>query len=512
MRICIILAFLLTGNFISKACNGDIYLENQQDVDNFGTNYGCDSIFGNLSISQAVVNLNGLGGIKYISGILSINSTNITSTAGFTQLERVDGGLYITYNANLLNITGWNNLQFVGGVLSVIGNYNCTAFTMNNITEIGYNVTEQQRQILIFNNTSLTQLDILNAVERFDGSIQISGNNNLTSVGGFSSLNFSRDINLSGENIQSLPALANLDSLITLTLQGPMLITGISELSGLQYLKVLTINHCQNLTNIDGISHFTTMNDIGINNCPSVSSVNLPNLVSVRSLSLSGLTALTTINNIGQLRKVIALAISGNENLHSITSFNSLLGVYQQFQLSGNPLLSDITGLNALEYLNDIIVDHNPLLNTCCFIAELQRIGRIQSLIYLENNGPECSDIIELLAEDCIDYDFDQRINSDNCNTRFNPDQSDTDGDQVGDVCDNCPNDPNPDQLDSDQDGIGDVCDTDNETPRNVKVQNGDIYVTDFQRGVILTSPDGDCYRVTVGTNGQLYTMPVTCP
>ena len=70
------------------------------------------------------------------------------------------------------------------------------------------------------------------------------------------------------------------------------------------------------------------------------------------------------------------------------------------------------------------------------------------------------------------DQDEDGIIDSDdNCPTVFNPDQTDTDDDDVGDACDdddgdgipfsedNCPDDPNSNQADVDSDAVGDTCD-----------------------------------------------------
>lgn len=48
---------------------GDIALETQQQIDNFQSNCQCDSVQGNLYIAAVdLANLNGLSGLKYVSG------------------------------------------------------------------------------------------------------------------------------------------------------------------------------------------------------------------------------------------------------------------------------------------------------------------------------------------------------------------------------------------------------------------------------------------------------------
>ena len=57
--------------------------------------------------------------------------------------------------------------------------------------------------------------------------------------------------------------------------------------------------------------------------------------------------------------------------------------------------------------------------------------------------------------------------------------------------------------------GIG----TGEENPNSrLQVANGEVYLSDIESGVILKSPNGQCWRLSVNNNGNFLSSPVECP
>lgn len=45
-----------------------------------------------------------------------------------------------------------------------------------------------------------------------------------------------------------------------------------------------------------------------------------------------------------------------------------------------------------------------------------------------------------------------------------------------------------------------------------VEVEQGDLFIYDDCYGVIITSPNGSCFRIKVGDDGTLFSEPIDCP
>jgi hypothetical protein len=137
------------------------------------------------------------------------------------------------------------------------------------------------------------------------------------------------------------------------------------------------------------------------------------------------------------------------------------------------------------------------------------------------NNGATWSDLT-IATANCTDDGLSTAV--DNCDDILNPDQLDDDNDGVGNPCDNCRYVANNDQADINNDGIGDACETQagvdtgfvgisttNPTAK-LQVADGDIFISNIYRGIILKSVDGKCFRYKPDSDGFLKGVRITCP
>lgn len=91
-------------------------------------------------------------------------------------------------------------------------------------------------------------------------------------------------------------------------------------------------------------------------------------------------------------------------------------------------------------------------------------------------------------------------------------DNDDNDMDNIANINDNCPNVYNPLQEDLDLDGIGNVCDNDQSPLQHLLEVDSNVFLNQLYSGVIVKSPDGNCWQISVDNNGTVHSLSVTCP
>jgi len=185
----IFLFVLFCGFSFAQPCPEHISFQIQSQIDNFSTDYpDCTEIEGDVRIGHfmsgtGMNDLSGLSQITTISGDLTIQNTSATNLTGLENLESVGGSISIRSNWDLQTIDALSNLESVGGQYLII-QHNLFLEDMKAFEYTDF----QLNYVSITYNNELTDLDGLQGIKSVNGDLAITDNSSLTSLAGLDSL------------------------------------------------------------------------------------------------------------------------------------------------------------------------------------------------------------------------------------------------------------------------------------------------------------------------------------
>ncbi len=379
---------ILTETFSQQCLPDGLTFSTQTEIDNFQVNYpGCTEIEGNVTISgDDITSLTGLSILTSIGGELKIfNNQTLTSLTGLDNLTYIDGCLHIgdipLGNPLLINLSGLNNLDTIGGDLTITFNHNLTNLTgLNNLLFIGGN-------LYVIINESLFDFTGVDNLSHIENEIEISLNNSLNSLNGLDSLSYVGSSFYIWDNpsLSSLSNLHNLEQVYFLDISYNESLVDLSGLNNLVSIEYgLIINNNDALVSLNGLENIITIGNLAIGDNSYGGNASL--------VSLSGLENLASISG--------DLLIGGNISLNNLDELSNLTNIEGSLYINKNYSLNNLNGISSInsESIEYLSITNNTTLTDCNVQSICNYLADPAGAVSIYNNMVGCNNPAEIAS------------------------------------------------------------------------------------------------------------------
>ena len=351
-----------------------------------------------LSIKTNTRHLFGYRSLETVYELRIRESSRLEDLQGLEQLENLTV-LTVDENESLTSLTGLNAQALEGAAVSLTQNPELRSLNaLQGVTML---------RSLMLDDTALTDLSDLSALEEATGWLTVSSNRWLTSLSGLESLQRATDLRLTGNPV--------LTGLIPLTVDAELLsikdnpqLSSLVGLEGVTGLSDITIEG-NGLTTLEPLGGWTTFDTLRVGEDHLTDLAVLQSLTEVNDLRLTGATP-TSLEDLAKLRRVESFVLVGGvreldalsqmtvaRNLHiqetELADLDGLDGLrnMRDVHIKGNAQLTDITALHDLKVIyGDLTIVGNPLLGDDAARALVEAIGadNIEGVIVITGNEP----------------------------------------------------------------------------------------------------------------------------
>ena len=340
----------------------------------------------------------------HVYGDLVIQSTDATDLAALSCVDFVDGGVTISDNAYLTDLSGLNGLWDIGPDFTEWEGWRGRSgagleISDNPALEVidGFeSLTRLANTLFIENNASLKRIagfPLLNAtITSYElQHVRIAYNPELEVIDGFESLELLGYIDESSlvvtdnDSLTAISGFGALGELEELIIAGNDSLTDLSGLGALEELQVLEISHNSSLSDISMFNDIESAYTVTLSDNASLQDISGMNRINADGGNLWELTikdapALTRISGLsglgaGQL-ETADVSLSGCTSLGDLDFLTGVTAL-GSLQLVGEHALTDLSGLEGLTTLEyDLDLEDNDGLVDVSALYGLESVGR----------------------------------------------------------------------------------------------------------------------------------------